>query len=256
MEQLSALDFQICFVSNSEISAPSERRLRELCHRVILRENSGLDFSMWQCAIAQYDLGSYDELLLTNSSIIGPLRPLAPLWQDPAIADCDFWGLADSDEIKLHLPSYFLVFRRAVLHSSAFRDFWRGVLPYRSKDQIILSYELGLTCWLEENGFTRKSIFHYRDIIYSPEHKQRGLPRKVADYCRYLAGHGRARNLFIDFADIVWRRGAPFVKASLLRQSPPPLRPATVFGWIEQSGLSAEILEELRQEFPAVQRAT
>jgi lipopolysaccharide biosynthesis protein len=251
LQHLAELGFQICFISNSKISPASEATLKNLCERVIMRENTGLDFAMWQRGLAEYDLLQFDELLLTNSSIIGPVRPLAPLWQNPALGDCDFWGLTDNDELNSHLQSYFLVFRKRILHSTRFADFWRSVLPYKDKQQVIFSYELGLSNWLEEGGFTRKVVFPQKDIV-AIYRQRRSLWRKYHDYYLYLTLRGRSRNTSVIFPDLLLERGMPFLKTALLRESPSFMKPPAAFSILEKSGLPASALAELRREFPEV----
>ena len=56
--------------------------------------------------------------------------------------------MTDSFEIRWHVQSYFLVIKRRALQSLAFSQFFNAVLPYRDKDQVIRSYELGLTRFL------------------------------------------------------------------------------------------------------------
>ena len=183
LEQLGRLGFQVCFVSNSEIVPESQSQLARICERVIVRENTGLDFGMWRRALADHDLSRFDELLLTNSSVVGPLQPLAPFWQTPALSNCDFWGMTDNAIPAPHLQSYFLVFRRQVIQSLRFMEFWRSVLPYTDKVQLIWSYEVGLTRWLVESGFKWKAIYP-QEIIWPQALKQRSLARKIYHWCR------------------------------------------------------------------------
>ena len=92
LKELRSLGFEICFVSNSPISIESQSEISTLSQKFIQRENTGYDFSMWQAGLAEYDLSKVEELLLTNSSIVGPLQPLAPLWQNSSVKQCDFWS--------------------------------------------------------------------------------------------------------------------------------------------------------------------
>ena len=115
LKELRSLGFEICFVSNSPISIESQSEISTLSQKFIQRENTGYDFSMWQAGLAEYDLSKVEELLLTNSSIVGPLQPLAQLFQNSSVKECDFWGLTDNDEGGRHLQTYFMVFRRQVI---------------------------------------------------------------------------------------------------------------------------------------------
>jgi lipopolysaccharide biosynthesis protein len=248
LEQLRELGFQICFVSNSEITPDDKKRLGRFCEKIIVRENRGLDFAMWKQALADADLSQLDELLLTNSSIVGPLQPLAPLWQNPTLAGCDFWGLTDNDELNLHLQSYFLVFRQPVLQNPHFAEFWRSVLPFRDKLQVIRSYEAGLTCWLEEAGFKWKAIYPQREI-WPLFLQQRGRLRKTIDVClrRNLK---KPLNTTLFAPDILLQRGMPFFKAALLKGFHSPSNGRKAFAWLE----SAQLPDAIRKTLETRQR--
>ena len=249
LREIRALNFNICFVSNSPVSSESRAELAGLCDKVIERENNGLDIAMGRRGLEEYDLSQWDELLCTNSSIIGPLQPLAPLWQDPAIADADFWGLTDNVEDGRHLQSYFMVFRRQVIHDPRFMEFYRSVLPFQDRQQVIRSYEVGLTRWLEESGFKWKVIFE-QERIYSLfiEHwrKQRSPLRRIKD--RFYKPRFKRHNTTMYVPEVLLECGMPFLKAVLLREKPDngPVSPEKAFQLLEASSLPRPIVEELR----------
>ena len=238
------LGFQICFISNSPIPESRETRLTNLCDKVIQRENTGFDFAMWKQGLESYDLSQFDELLLTNSSIVGPLRPLAPLWIRSEIQQCDFWGLTDNDEQGRHLQSYFLVFRKRVLHSPCFMDFWHSVLPYKDKQQIIQSYEVGLTMWLEENGFKWEAVIS-QSYLHSLYRSRQSLVGRLINRIQ----HRRPpRNTSMLLPDLLMESEVPFLKVSLLhgRSGPTRVDTSIVLGWLESSDIPVEVLEEMR----------
>ncbi len=242
LRKVRDLGHEICLISNSPIPRPEQVLLQDVCSRVIQRENVGYDFLMWRQGMAEYDLKTVEELLLINSSVIGPLHPLAPLWDNPAASQCDFWGLTDNDEIGRHLQSYFLVFRRKVLQSEHFMEFWRSVLPYKDKLQMIRSYEVGLTRWLEEHGFTWRPIFaqeHIRSLFF----KRRSFARRVSD--RYHR-RGIPQNTAALLPDLLLECGMPFLKTSLLHtRSPWKVDPDVAVKLLESSSLPPEVLEEV-----------
>ncbi len=247
LRHLAELGFQIGFVSNSEISPASEAALNKFCERIIVRENTGMDFSMWQRGIVEYDLLQFDELLLTNSSIIGPLQPLAPLWQNPAVADCDFWGLTDNFEVNQHLQSYFLVFRKPVIQSPRFAAFWRSVLPYQNKLRVIHSYEIGLTCWLEEGGFKWKAVYPQADV-WRLFKKNRDLPRTLFNLC--FRPNQKPPNSTLYAPDILLQCGMPFVKVALLDKIYYTVNARRAFAWLKNARLPAEIQKALESHPP------
>jgi rhamnosyltransferase len=242
LKELRCLGFEICFVSNSPVSIESQSEISTLCQKFIQRGNTGYDFSMWQAGLTAYDLSKVEELLLTNSSIIGPLRPLAPLWQNSSVNECDFWGLTDNDEFGRHLQSYFIVFRRQVIQAACFMDFWRSVLPLEDKQQVIQNYEIGLTRWLEENGFKWNAVFA-QERMWSLFLSQRSFVKKIRDW--YDRG-SLGRNTTTFLPDLLLQCGMPFLKAALLYESPFQVSPKIAFKLLKTSTLPVEILEELR----------
>lgn len=212
LRRLRELGFQICFISNSPISQPRENELHEICDKVIQRSNTGYDFAMWQQALVEYELTQFDELLLTNSSIVGPLHPLEPFWQHPVASECDFWGFTDNDEFGRHLQSYFILFRRQVLEHPCFLKFWDSVLPFDDSRLIVQSYEVGLTRWLEQHGFTWDAFFPQEDLrrlLLS----RRGIADKLKNRIHPLE---LPRNTPMLLPDLLLESGMPFLKAKLL----------------------------------------
>ena len=236
--EIRSLGFEICFVSNSPVSPESRAELSTLCQKFIQRENNGYDFSMWQAGLAEYDLSEIDELLLTNSSIVGPFKSLSNLWQNPSLSECDFWGLTDNDEISPHLQSYFLILHKNVIQSDCFAQFWKSLLAYTDKDQIIRSYEIGLTIWLKQNGFTCKCLYpqsevfsRYRESIPQDDFEKHGLPGK---------------NTTLFFPDILIGAGMPFLKLSLLKDGSPRVSAKQAWALLQSVGFPNDIIEDLR----------
>ena len=214
LESLSILGFELIFVSNSTICDSDCIRLESMRAKVIVRNNIGLDFGMWKTALDRVDLATISELLLTNSSIIGPVTPLAPIFEKARAWDCDFWGMTDNAELAPHLQSYFIVLNRRVVNSRAFKYFWKSVLPYRSKDQIVMSYEVGFTVWLHEQGFTWRPLVYQKDVWQSYI-QSRDFLRRTAD--RIIPGRGLSiGNTTLLFPDLLLNMGVPFLKRSLL----------------------------------------
>ncbi len=245
LRELRELGFQICFISNSPIPPPREPELRELCDKIIQRENTGYDFAMWKRALAEYELAQFDELLLTNSSIVGPFHPLKPLWERAAAFPCDFWGLTDNDEFTRHLQSYFLVFRRKVLEDPCFQAFWRSVLPFHDKEAAVASYEIGLSKWLEQHGFKWKALFPQKDVqaLYV---SRRSFFERVRNRIRCV---GLLENTTIFLPDLLVEIGMPFLKLKLLAGGGEgePARVNRALRNLQTSNFPEKLLDELRK---------
>jgi lipopolysaccharide biosynthesis protein len=285
--KLREFGFQVCFISNSPISFSSEELLKGICERIIQRENVGYDFSMWQQGLSHYERSQMDELLLTNSSIIGPFAPLACLWQRTELGECDLWGLTDNCDYARHIQSFFIVFRRNLIQSEAFARFWASVLPYTDKAQVIRSYEMGLTSWFQQNGVKWQAAFPQektwssylesqpeeisrrgkkeivkwllrikRDSNHSPAFAQEYLWRKymnVENLSQQAKRHLRMRGLpgldtTLYYPKILIDAGMPFFKASLLRPGNPYLPTREAHAILSATSLPKDVLDDLRPD--------
>ncbi|WP_167483010.1 rhamnan synthesis F family protein [Leptospira perdikensis] len=162
LRKLHELGSDIVLIDTSPISLPEEiESIRPFIKQYIWRENFGYDFGSWKVGLSETkDWKSYEQIVLTNDSVYGPLTPLQPIFSKFVNTDIDVWGLTDSYEFDYHLMSYFLVFQNNVLKSEAFERFWNQFVfyPTRWKKLLILEYEVGGTKYWKKNHF-KMSVF-------------------------------------------------------------------------------------------------
>jgi len=197
---------EILFVSTAGLSEAELAKVQPFCSRSIAQPNLGYDFCMWQAALRELDLAAIDELLLTNSSVFGPLVPLGPAFERMTASNADFWGMTDNFAMAWHLQSYFLVLKKRVLCSPSFARFFASVLPYEDKWQVVRSYELGLTQFLVEQGFAAAAFAPVGCWLDSPTAVVRLREARLDS------------TLFFPLE--LLQAGMPFVKALLLRENP------------------------------------
>lgn len=215
LRELHGAGAEIIFCTTST-NLPDEQidKIRDLCSLIIVRQNIGYDFASYREAVfAAGDLGAYDQLILANDSVYGPISELEPAFRKMSETDADFWGITDSYEFAPHLQSYFMVFSSAVFNSSAFKSFWAGFANYARKGVLIQKGELGLSKILSRAGFRMGSLCEYRRICAEN-------PDQLERYRSKLRG-GRSLNPTHYFWDLIIRKyGCPFVKVELLRDDP------------------------------------
>lgn len=235
LQALKALGGRIHFISNSPLPPSEIKKIEPLVERTLLRENKGLDFGMWKAGMAGLDLSSFDEVVLTNSSVVGPLCPLAPIFERMASTPCDFWAMTESLEHFRHLQTFFMVFRKRVASSSAFAQFFDSVLSYQSKLQVVHAYELGLTTFLRENGFQSAVAF--------PLTRQCSFFQNLA-VRRTLFNHVRPRkNPTLKYPDLLLQAGMPYLKTMLFAQNPCGIRMKALLWLIRKTGFSLDLLK-------------
>jgi lipopolysaccharide biosynthesis protein len=151
LKNLVQLGADILFVSTSENLLETElEKVLPYCIHLIQRKNISLDFGSWKiCWDKARDdfkwLEQYDQLILANDSVYGPLFPLKEVFNQMESRGLDLWGTSSSAELEPHLQSYFLVFEKKAMRSPELKKFWKNFRFYRSKPRIIAEYELGVS---------------------------------------------------------------------------------------------------------------
>jgi lipopolysaccharide biosynthesis protein len=196
---------------------------------VIVRENRGFDFSSWKAgldAVPHWD--RFDEIVLCNDSVYGPLSSLSGAFDTMASDRCDFWGITDNREIDHHIQSYFVVFRAPVIRSEAFRCFWNQMRPLSDKWHVIVDYEVALSRTLIGAGFRPGTLFH-DDILVRLHATRIAIQRCVQHVVHHPASLRRPNwvwqakyrfNKTRYFWKDLIRRRMPFIKVDLFRLNP------------------------------------
>lgn len=220
---------RVDFVSTARLSSAELDKVAPHCERRFTRDNVGYDFGMWQHALRDVDLTAWDELIITNSSVFGPIFPFSEMFDHMDRQQLDFWGATDNCDIDWHLQSYFVAFRRKVLCSPSFTQFWRSVLPYENKHQVIRSYEVGMSQFLLQQGFVGDAYVPVRTLFppwpFNLRHKRRRHDATIWNPVRLL------------------RRRMPFVKVALLRDNPGEQKLEPVYDFMQRAGYDSSLIE-------------
>lgn len=212
-------------MSNSRLSKESTRQLLSVCHEVHVRSNTGFDFAAWRDVILKEDMQEWQEILLLNSSVVGPLFSLSPIFQEMENRSCDFWGLTQSRFVRPHIQSYFMCFRKELIRSHVWSHFWSTVRDESRKWDVISKYEVRFKAILENHEFTGD--------CYLPLMTKFGVDRLFfrrmnTRFPIYIPIDKNFTNSMIHSPLELIERGLPYLKASLLwghnRRQPFPLR--------------------------------
>jgi lipopolysaccharide biosynthesis protein len=214
VKALAALGLEVVFVSTAEAIAVAElAKILPYTSRVLVRRNVGLDFGSWKTGLARIaDLTARPRLVLTNDSVFGPFRDLAPIFAEMERRGLDLWGMTTSDEIAWHVQSYFLVFERRLLSSAEFGAFWDDFRFYLRKPSIIRNGEIGLSQRMRERGFAVGAFVDGGAV--------RSAAGTKADFQYPDRLDPKQFNATLFAWDLLLRDfGFPFLKTELLRQN-------------------------------------
>lgn len=159
----------IIIISNTNLAKKELKKLKKYSNKIRIRENIGLDAGAFKYAYDEFSnyFKEFDELLLLNDTFYGPFIPFKKICKDMNRKDYDFWGLtANYDSIDsfgnlpdgmihTHIQTFFIAFRKSVLESNAFNNYWNKYDVSSKKDfiNVVTKHEISFTHYLEKNNF-------------------------------------------------------------------------------------------------------
>ena len=150
---------ELVVVCNGKLSEQGRAAFSQFTDNIIVRENKGLDVWAYKTALDSYGwakLSEFDEIVMTNSTLMGPVRPLKEMfdamWENQ---DLDLWGLsihhgAKSNPFKgkhlynylpVHIQSHFIVYRRRFVQNHELQAYWDNMPMIESYTDSVQRYE-------------------------------------------------------------------------------------------------------------------
>lgn len=171
LEHMRPLFEKLVFISNSKLSQGEVDKLRErnLIDDFIQRDNKGYDFAAWHDGmefVGFEELKQYDSVTVMNDTCFGPLWDMEPIYKQYELnEEISFWGMTNHQSIKTgnlnineHLQSYFISFKKNLVESSVFQNFWKEVESYEDVQNVIDNYETQYTKRFVDAGFKYASV--------------------------------------------------------------------------------------------------
>lgn len=175
LTKMRPLFSKVVFISNSSINEQDYHKIVELrlMDQFIQRENIGFDFAAWRdgmTAVGFEELATYDSVTIMNDTCFGPLWDIKDYYLEYESDDSvDFWGLTNNratpksrytQGFREHIQSYFITFKKSVIVSPEFKNFWENVKNYTNVQDVIDNYETQVTTKFLDAGFKYKVIFN------------------------------------------------------------------------------------------------
>lgn len=126
------------------------------------------DFGSWKNIIDKLGWGAiceYDQLILVNDSVYGPIFDLKSLFEKMDRSEFDFWGITISKQIADHIQSYFMVFNNKSINSDVFKSFWNGIKVFQN-DHIayVRDHEIRLSRSMVKSGFSMGALVKVKNF--------------------------------------------------------------------------------------------
>lgn len=163
----------IIFVADNEVSPDEEDKIKDIVTYSLCERHACYDFGSYRRGYEWADenglLKDADELIFCNDSCYGPVYPFREVFLKMETMDCDFWGMTESYQIRYHLQSYFLVFRRNVFSSDSFRSFVSSFEKQKNFWEYVKKYETTFAEHLLSSGFRCASFCSYDSVVGSKQ---------------------------------------------------------------------------------------
>lgn len=168
LEKMKPFCNKICFVSNGELTKKSKEDVEVLIDDLIERENRGFDVWAYKEALEYYGfdtIENYDEVVLMNFTIMGPISSLESMFDDMNSRDLDFWGITkyhmypeNPYEIEYgcipeHIQSHFIAIRNKMLKSKDFKSYWLNMPSIKSYIDAVSKHEAIFTRKFADLGY-------------------------------------------------------------------------------------------------------
>ena len=195
-------------VVNGQLSDQARQLLSEYTKTIIVRENKGLDVAAYKQAILTLGwekLESYDEVICLNDTVMGPVYPFREMFACMDRKDVDFWGITayagetvDKEQIPTHLQAYWHAYRRSLVSSPAFHEYWETMPLWKDYAEVTRKHEMTFTKHFTDLGFTWASYIDWRKYQGYSSYPLLYMPMQIVrdDRCPIF----KRRSFFVDYS--------------------------------------------------------
>lgn len=195
-------------VVNGQLSDQARQLFSEYTKTIIVRENNGLDVAAYKQAILTLGwekLESYDEVICLNDTVMGPVYPFREMFACMDRKDVDFWGITayagetvDKEQIPTHLQAYWHAYRRSLVSSPAFHEYWETMPLWKDYAEVTRKHEMTFTKHFTDLGFTWASYIDWRKYQGYSSYPLLYMPMQIVrdDRCPIF----KRRSFFVDYS--------------------------------------------------------
>ena len=216
-------------ICNGSVNEEGMRRFRAIADEVIQRKNVGYDVTAYKEGILRpgfQKLQEYDEVVVCNDTMYGPIYPFTEMFSKMAQKDIDFWGITNFHEVPFdpfgtveygylpkHIQSFFMVYRQSLVKSPDFQKYWGNFPQINGYEEAIGKHEASFTKRFADLG--------YRWAVYADSEDLEGYTYDpLRDFPRYLIEEKRCpvlkkRSFYHDYGEAMERSGGEATRDAL-----------------------------------------
>lgn len=183
---------ELCIISNDKLTRESRDELRKIPQSHIhFKKDNDFDVNAWRDVMVEYygfeRLMAFDEVVLFNNSFFGPIYPFETVFNQMEGHEIDFWGITSHGEMPngsglcpfetcpRFIQNYFVVFRKNLVQSEEFQEYWTGLDSFKNPDEVKYLHEVIFTKYFEELGFEWDTYVDCEDLENADNEKNMDL---------------------------------------------------------------------------------
>lgn len=171
LKELSAIS-DIYYMADNILSKEEKSKIKSYTMGVYGFNHEKYDFGSWQeliKIIGWKKLKEYDELILANDSVFGPLYSIVDFFEKiEKDIEWEVIGITEESDVKNNqvynfLQSYFLVIKNHVFTQDYFQKFIQEIKQYNEKSHVVFFGEISLSALFIQNKVNCKKVV--KDLI-------------------------------------------------------------------------------------------
>jgi rhamnosyltransferase len=192
---------RLLVVSNSELTRDAETLFRKYTDEIYLRDNVGFDTWAYKVGLQKIGwdhLAEYDEVILANDTVFGPIYPFGEMFEVMSGRGLDFWGITKHGDdyhgdftsanpyyyIPAHVQSYFTVYGKRLLCSDDLKSYWENLPKVSTFEEAVGKHETYFTKHFAEKGFTWDAYADVTDESNQDTNQLYYQPKLLMEQCR------------------------------------------------------------------------
>ena len=187
---------RLIIVCNGKLTSKGREELEKFTNEVIVRENKGFDVWAYKEGLEYIgwdNLDKYDELLMINFTIMGPIYPFKEMFDKmDSKKEIDFWGITKFHKFPLdpwglitygyipeHIQSHFIAVRKKMLVSYEFKKHWENMKMINTYFESVSFHEAIFTKKFSDKGFVSDVYVNSDDLKEFTDHPIIDYPMEI-----------------------------------------------------------------------------
>ena len=189
---------RLIVVCNGKLTSEGRKKFSKYTNEIIVRENKGFDVWAYKEGIEYIgwdNLKNYDELIMLNMTIMGPIYPFKEMFDEmDSRKDLDFWGITKFHKFPVdpwgliqygyipeHIQSHFIAVRKPMLKSYEFKQHWEKMRMINTYFESVSYHESIFTKKFNDKGFKSDTYVNSNDLKDFTDHPIIDYPKKIIE---------------------------------------------------------------------------